>query len=71
MGMAKVCPSKEALEVTLKGGEKINPSIVGISVIAIFFVFILIEQLNGKWNSSISNDELRILLSGSEYISHP
>lgn len=65
------CPSKEALEVTLKGGKKINPAIVGISVIAIFFGLILIAQLSGKWNSSISYDELRILLLGIAPISHP
>jgi polyferredoxin len=65
------CHSQGALEVTLKGRKKINPAIVGISIIVIFFGLILIAQLNGKWNSSISYNELRILLSDTTPISHP
>jgi polyferredoxin len=65
------CHSQGALEVTLKDRKKINPAIVGISIIVIFFGLILIAQLNGKWNSSISYNELRILLSVTTSISHP
>ena len=65
------CPSKGALEVALKGGKRIHPVMVGVSVIGIFFGLILIAHLSGKWNSSLSYGELRSLLSGVANLSHP
>jgi len=46
-------------------------SLSGVSVIAIFFGLILIAELSGKWNSSLSYSELRSLLSDIANLTHP
>ena len=65
------CRSTGALDVTIKSGTRLHPAIVGVSVIVIFFGLIMFAELSGRWNSSLTNNDLRVLLSNIAYLSHP
>ncbi len=65
------CMSKGALDMTLPGRTIIKPLLYIILIAAVFFGIILLARLTGYWNSSVSMEELRTLISFIGAMEHP
>lgn len=71
MSCVSRCPARGALDAGIMGGSQMRPLVVIGAVLAIFFAPILIAQVTGRWHSSLSVEELLVLVPMLDLFTHP
>ena len=65
------CPAKGALDISFTKRRILNPLVLAILVIALFFGAIGVGKLTDKWNSIITYEEYKRIIPRASILKHP
>lgn len=65
------CPKKDALAMRLLGRYPVDTKTFAIVTTMVFFGILLVARFMGYWQSSLTNEELRLLLPRLDEFAHP
>ncbi|MBZ0158132.1 MAG: 4Fe-4S binding protein [Alphaproteobacteria bacterium] len=65
------CPAEGALNMALPNRRSIKPELFVAAVVVVFFGGILVARLSGKWHSSVTPEELMVIVPYIKALAHP
>ena len=69
--LRKPLPCKKALDISFTKRRILNPLVLAILVIALFFGAIGVGKLTDKWNSIITYEEYKRIIPRASILKHP